>query len=88
MANAFAFLGSQTSHGGSITSGASKYRCGSSPIARIGDTHSCPIHGPNPIIGPVGGKRPKIEGQFVAYVGDVSACGAEITTGCDKMFGG
>jgi uncharacterized Zn-binding protein involved in type VI secretion len=48
------------------------------PIARLGDKHVCPIHGPNVI---VSGGRAMIDGRPVARQGDKTACGAVITMG-------
>ena len=48
------------------------------PIARLGDTHACPLHGPNVI---VEGGRATADGMPVARQGDKTACGATITQG-------
>lgn len=48
------------------------------PIARLGDKHLCPAHGPNPI---VEGGATTINGRPVARVGDKTACGAVIVKG-------
>ena len=48
------------------------------PVARLGDVHTCPIHGPNTII--EGGKA-KVDGLPVARRGDKTACGATIIMG-------
>ncbi|MBM2578087.1 PAAR domain-containing protein [Jannaschia sp. Os4] len=48
------------------------------PVARLGDKHVCPAHGPNPI---VEGGSGLVDGRPVARVGDKTACGAVITTG-------
>jgi uncharacterized Zn-binding protein involved in type VI secretion len=48
------------------------------PIARLGDKHVCPIHGPNTIV--QGGKA-VIDGRPVARMGDKCACGATIILG-------
>lgn len=47
------------------------------PVARVGDKHVCPIHGPNVI---VSGGTGKVDGRPVARLGDKTACGALITT--------
>ncbi|PJI91182.1 putative Zn-binding protein involved in type VI secretion [Yoonia maricola] len=49
------------------------------PIARIGDTHICPAHGPNPIVSTTSSST--CTGRAIAVVGDKTACGAVITTG-------
>lgn len=48
------------------------------PIARMGDKHVCPIHGPNTI---VSGGKAMIDGKPVARMGDKTACGATIIMG-------
>jgi len=48
------------------------------PIATLGDTHVCPIHGPNLI---VEGGTATVNGRPVARVGDKTACGAIIIKG-------
>ncbi|MGH1453239.1 MAG: PAAR domain-containing protein [Paracoccaceae bacterium] len=48
------------------------------PVARLGDKHVCPWHGPNAI---VEGGSALIDGRPVARVGDKTACGAVITVG-------
>ncbi len=50
-------------------------------IARVGDIHACPYHGPNPI---VSGSASMIDGRGIARVGDKSACGCEIIKGSDR----
>ena len=47
-------------------------------VARVGDTHDCPIHGPNHIT--TGGSG-EIEGCAIARLGDACACGGVITQG-------
>ncbi|WP_417818762.1 PAAR domain-containing protein [Tritonibacter scottomollicae] len=49
------------------------------PVARVGDIHSCPIHGSNPILS--GSGNSTCDGRPVATVGDMTACGAKIGTG-------
>jgi uncharacterized Zn-binding protein involved in type VI secretion len=48
------------------------------PIARVGDVHICPLHGPNAIV--EGGKA-TADGMPIARVGDLTACGAKIAQG-------
>ena len=49
------------------------------PVARIGDMHVCPMHGPNLIV--EGSPNEKANLQPIARVGDMTACGAKITIG-------
>ena len=50
-------------------------------IARVGDKHLCPYHGPNPIID---GSKSTIDGRGIAREGDKSACGCFIVEGSGK----
>ncbi len=77
-------LGDTSSHGGSITTSASKTKCEGEFIAREGDILDCPIHGPNPIVGH--SSKLKVEGKFCARHGDVTACGATIVSGAVKSY--
>lgn len=47
-------------------------------IARVGDTHDCPKHGPNSISA---GGSGEIDGRAIARLGDACACGGVITSG-------
>lgn len=75
-------LGDTGSHGGSVVTSASKWRCEGAFIARQGDTYDCPIHGPNPITG--GSDRWQCEGAPIARDGDATACGATLISGASK----
>ena len=48
------------------------------PVARLGDKHVCPIHGPNTIIS---GGTSLVDNKPVARMGDATACGATIVMG-------
>ncbi|SFJ83742.1 PAAR domain-containing protein [Jannaschia pohangensis] len=48
------------------------------PIARLGDKHMCPAHGPNMI---VSGGTALVDGRPIARVGDKTMCGAIIIEG-------
>ena len=57
------------------------------PIARMGDSHSCPLHGNNVITS--GSSGMSVNGQAVACLGDMTACGATIVEGApSKMING
>jgi uncharacterized Zn-binding protein involved in type VI secretion len=53
------------------------------PVARLGDKHVCPIHGPNAIIS---GGTTMVDGRPIARVGDATACGATIVVGSTASF--
>jgi uncharacterized Zn-binding protein involved in type VI secretion len=72
-------IGDRTSHGGTITGGASKTKCNGQFVARVGDAVSCPIHGATTITS--GSATRKAEGAAVARVTSTTSCGATITTG-------
>jgi uncharacterized Zn-binding protein involved in type VI secretion len=47
-------------------------------IARVGDTHDCPLHGANAI---TTGSGHEMDGRAIATVGDSCDCGGTITSG-------
>lgn len=51
------------------------------PVARIGDTHSCPVHGENVI---VSGGITVVDNRRVARVDDKCACGGIIVEGSSQ----
>ena len=71
--------GDTGSHGGEIVTGSDTIVVNGRPLARVGDTYACPIHGNNPIIS--GAQSVFAEGVLVAHVGSMTACGAVITSG-------
>ena len=77
-------VGDTGSHGGSIIDGSPAVRANNRPIALVGSTYNCPVHGPNPIVT----GAPYILGNdvLVAHVGSKTACGAEITSGSPDVF--
>ena len=75
-------LGDTGSHGGAVTTSATKHVFEGSLCARVGDTYSCPIHGPNPII--TGSPKYQCEGAPIARDGDMTACGASLISGAHK----
>jgi uncharacterized Zn-binding protein involved in type VI secretion len=51
------------------------------PIARLGDTHDCPVHGKNAIA--TGGSA-IVDGLPVARIGDSCECGCKIVSGASQ----
>lgn len=77
-------VGDTGSHGGAIIDGSPNIRANDRPLALVGSTYNCPIHGPNPI---VTGAQSVFGNDFlVAHVGSKTACGAEITSGSPDVF--
>lgn len=72
-------IGDTGSHGGTIITGSPTGKADGRPIARMGDTYNCPIHGPNPIA--AGSPKYSMDGRKVARIGDITQCGAVITSG-------
>jgi uncharacterized Zn-binding protein involved in type VI secretion len=83
---AIARQGDAISHGGSITSGATRTRVEGQPVARQGDPVSCDKHGPQTITG--GSASVLVEGNPVARVGDLVSCGATIISGAGTVQAG
>ena len=75
-------VGDTSSHGGSVITGAARWDCVGSPIARIGDILDCPIHGPNPIVS--GSAKWDCEASPIARDGDFTECGAALVAGQAK----
>lgn len=86
MVESVARLGDESSHGGTIISGASNTLINGKPATRKGDLHSCPIHGINSIT--TGSDSVFIEGSPAARVGDSCGCGAVIISGSPDTFTG
>jgi uncharacterized Zn-binding protein involved in type VI secretion len=74
-------LGDTSDHGGVIISSGSKYRCDGILVARMGDSHSCPIPGHGITAITTASPKVKSEGQYVAAITSVTGCGAIIQTG-------
>lgn len=77
-------IGDTSDHGGSIITGSATFNTGGIPVARIGDSFSCPQHGVNPIVSSMVTDADD-GGQKLAHIGSKTACGATITTG-DATF--
>ena len=77
-------VGDSGSHGGAIIDGSLNIRANGHPIALVGSTYNCPVHGPNPIV--TGAQSVFGNEFFVAHVGSKTACGAEITSGSPDVF--
>ncbi|MBI4869221.1 MAG: PAAR domain-containing protein [Candidatus Wallbacteria bacterium] len=77
-------FGDATDHGGTITTGSPTVSIDGLPGARLGDTHSCPIHGDNPIVS--GSGVWTNDGLPCARLGDTTACGATIVSGSPVVY--
>ena len=77
-------IGDPTSHGGQITSGSTSTKADGLGVARLGDTHLCPIHGGGSIIS--ASTKHKADGLGIARVGDSISCGATISFGSTTTF--
>lgn len=77
-----ALLGSTSSHGGTVISASSNFNCAGVGVARLGDSHSCPIdgHGVTPLVS-TPTQNLTNNGEVVATIGAVAGCGAVIETG-------
>ena len=77
-------VGDSGSHGGAIIDGSLNIRANDRPIALVGSTYNCPVHGPNLIIT---GEQSVFGNEFlVAHVGSKTACGAEMASGSPDVF--
>ena len=76
MAGALIRLGDKTSHGGAVTTASTVSDSGGVPIARVGDSVSCPRAGHSPCTIVTGDPTMLVDGQPVARHGDKTSCGA------------
>lgn len=77
-------LGDPGSHGGTVVSGSPKLTANGIPVARVGDTYACPLHGPNAIT--TGSTDTLDQRQPIARVGDSTACGATLMGGSPDVL--
>ena len=77
-------VGDAISHGGSITTGSAKVFADGFPVARIGDSANCSVHGA--VVITDGSSNVFAEGLGVARIGDSLSCGATIVSGSVKVF--
>ena len=82
MGNPVARIGDTSSHGGAITSGSGTVGVEGKPVARVGDSFLCPIHGPTSIVS--GSPTWSVEGKAVARSGSACGCGAIIIGGATR----
>lgn len=71
-------IGSTGSHGGTVTTGGIS-KANGKPVARIGDTYQCPLHGKQTVT--QGSPAFIDDGHLVAFVGCSTSCGATLTSG-------
>jgi len=72
-------LGDPNSHGGRVTSvAASQFTVDGIPVARVGDTCSCPLPGHTHCVIIEGNPYHTVDGIPVAYEGHKTSCGAEL----------
>ena len=83
---AVARLGDTSSHGGVIITSASKTRVNGILVARVGDSHSCPIPGHGITAITSGSSNFRCEGMVTAVTGSITGCGASIIGGSTKTF--
>ncbi|MFM0649543.1 PAAR domain-containing protein [Paraburkholderia bryophila] len=74
MTRPFICISDTHSHGGAVTSGATDSDIGGKPIARVGDTAVCSVHGSVVIVS--GDSNVTFGGRPVAREGDKLSCGA------------
>ena len=75
-------LGDTADHGGAVTTSSADYKAEGIFVARVSDTFTCNIHGPNPIV--EGSAKHFDKGLRVARHGDHTACGAALIASAVK----
>ena len=76
-------LGDTADHGGAVTTSSADYKAEGIFVARVGDTFTCNIHGPNAIV--EGSAKHLNNGKKVARHGDHTACGAALIASATKL---
>lgn len=74
--------GDSGSHGGTVTSSATKTYAEGKLVVLDGDTYTCDIHGGQTVI--AGTTKTKAEGKLIVVDGDSTSCGATITASATK----
>ena len=77
-------VGDSTSHGGTVKTGSANMIVDGQPVARMGDTVSCPLHGDTTIDS--GSPTYITDGQPTAREGDTTACGATLQASQQHYF--
>lgn len=79
-------VGDKTDHGGTVVQGSSTTTINGVPVARVGDTVTCPKrnHGSTVIV--TGDPNMLVDGKPVARHGDKTACGATLMGGQGLTF--
>lgn len=81
-------LGDATSHGGKVESvSATHFTVDGIPVARVGDTCSCPIKGHDNCTIAEGDPTHVIDGIAVAHNGHKTTCGAILTASVGNFSG-
>jgi uncharacterized Zn-binding protein involved in type VI secretion len=77
-------LGDPTTHGGAVVSAAPNYFVMGVPVARVGDSCTCPVPGHSGCVIVEGDPNWVIDGRAVALEGHLTSCGAALipTLGC------
>ncbi|WP_081085748.1 PAAR domain-containing protein [Burkholderia cepacia] len=70
-----ATIGTSTTHGGEVTSADAGVIVDGRPVACVGDTVSCPLHGPGVI---TNGGFGTVSGRRIARHGSSTSCGATL----------
>lgn len=81
---AVARIGDTSTHNGRITTACKKTKAEGKLIARVGDMHDCPFHGPTQIID--GSPNYLVEKKKCARTTSRTGCGAIIIGGSKKTF--
>lgn len=71
-------LGDPTDHSGVVISGSPTYFIDGKPIARVGDTVTCPRRGHGPTVIITGDSSTLVDGRPAARESDLCACGCRL----------
>ncbi|TFW06481.1 PAAR domain-containing protein [Oxalobacteraceae bacterium OM1] len=79
-------LGDPTTHGGTVVSGADNYTMDDTPVARMGDYCTCPVHGHSGCVIVEGDPAWTIGGRPVALEGHLTSCGAALISTFGRLL--
>lgn len=77
-------LGDGSSHGGHITSASTNVKANGIGVARQGDSHSCPLHGPSTLTAVT--TKDRANSRLIITIGATAGCGATINSGSSTVF--
>ena len=79
-------LGDPTTHGGVVVSASADTLAHGKPVARVGDSVTCPIHGHGGCVIVEGDPTLLLDGRHVALQGHMTSCGAALISTLSEVI--